>query len=84
MKVHANRWVWMILVVLTLVSFQLAPRFGSGHEGAWLFPLAGGKGLLVGYRFMELRGAHPAWRLAFVSLLVALTGLLCWMAGPGR
>lgn len=84
MNVRANGRVWLLLVVLTFVSFHLAPRFGSGHEAAWLFPLAGGKGYLVGYRFMELRGAHPLWRFCFSSFLVLLMGLLFWLAGKSR
>ena len=84
MNARANGLVWLVLVLLTFVSFQIAPRFGSGHEAAWILPVAGGKGLLVGDRFMELHGAHPAWRFAFSALLVALTGLLFWLAGRSR
>jgi Prokaryotic Cytochrome C oxidase subunit IV len=75
-----NTIVWIALAVLSLASFSLGARNGAFHGAHWILLLALGKALLVGFRFMELRTAHPAWRCGFVGLLGILTALLFGLA----
>jgi caa(3)-type oxidase subunit IV len=76
--------VWLVLVVLTLVSWVLGTQHGFGgdaHVPASLviFTVAIFKIRLVGLYFMELREAPRALRGLFESYCVALLGLLMGM-----
>ncbi len=77
---HRNTTAWIALTLLSLASFSLAARNGGFHGAHWILLLALAKALLVGFRFMELRTAHPAWKCAFVGMLLVLTALLLGLA----
>lgn len=64
-----NLAIYLVLVALTAIAFPAA------RHPAFLMTLAGLKCLLVGFVFMDLRRAHPVWRLAFAGF-VALFLLL--------
>lgn len=74
---RANAFVWLILVGLTLVAFGLGDWTGWRHGPFLILALAGIKGGLLGWRYMELRVAHLAWRVAFgLALVVGVEVLL--------
>lgn len=83
---HAGRTstlIWIALVALTLTSFALSE--GSSARGAAvpILIVAGVKASLVGFGFMELRSAHPAWKAAFASLVTLIVIVLSAMRLAG-
>lgn len=66
---------WVGLVLLSLVTV-IAGGFSHARLAALLVLLAGlGKGWLIVDHFMELRHAHPGWRLIMLAwpVVMALT-----------
>lgn len=71
---------WLILVTLSVVSYAAhASTWGRGATIA-IVVIALIKCGLVGFRFMELRKAHPAWKTVFVTLIGAFSIFLLIMA----
>ena len=77
--------IWLLLVVVTLCSWESAAIAGNRHIAATcVLLLAFFKVRLIGLEFMELRTAPPALRVAFevwVTGLCALLLTLYWQAG---
>ncbi|MFJ2154027.1 cytochrome C oxidase subunit IV family protein [Streptomyces microflavus] len=80
-----NLAAWATLMVLTVLSWQLA---GEGHAGmgteastVTLFVLAFGKVLIVGYIFMDLRWAPRALHVAFSLWCAAICAGLVVLYG---
>jgi hypothetical protein len=76
--------VWLLLLVVTLCSWESAVMAGGRHIAATLvLLLAFFKVRLVGLEFMELRSAPPPLHIAFevwvVGVCVMLLGLY-WQA----
>lgn len=63
--------VWIALILLSAGS--LWASHSRAAAGA-LLALAGTKALLVGWHYMGLREAHPAWRLGMAALLGGILG----------
>jgi len=62
---------WIALVGLTLTGFALSDK-ASGHAAmVAISTVAILKAMCVGFQFMRLRDAHPAWRVAFSGMLLA-------------
>ncbi|MBL9140109.1 MAG: cytochrome C oxidase subunit IV family protein [Verrucomicrobiales bacterium] len=80
MSLSHNAKVWLVLSVFTIGSFSLGVRDSGIHGTFWILLLALGKALFLGFRFMELQAAHPAWKCAFVGTLGILTGFLLGVA----
>ena len=73
-----NSWIWIALILLSASSFSVS---GKGTMATVIIlGAAGVKAGLVGWRFMELRTAHVAWKLAFPILLFGTVGLLCLLS----
>lgn len=81
---RANTIVWLALVGLTLGGFLLGAAASRAHAGFLILTLAGGKGLLLGWRFMEVRVAHPAWKAAFAGAVVVLVAGLALLSRVSR
>ena len=73
---NLNTAVWIILVLLSAVSYSL----GGGGAMAFILAAAGIKAGLVGWQFMELRTAHPVWNAGLLSILAAVLGLVYLLA----
>jgi len=76
--------VWLVLVVVTLVSFALGADHGVGSSVAVvLLGLALIKVRYVGLDFMELRTAPVMLRALFeaycITLWVVLAGMYLWL-----
>lgn len=82
MKSPARRitWIWVVLILATLLSWWLAERSGERHLGivasCVMLGLSGLKGALIALDFMELRHAPPLWRRALLGWLCATLLLL--------
>lgn len=73
---NRNLWVWLGLVLCTLLSFYLADASGQLWAVALILGVAVAKGQLVVSEFMELRGvAHPL-RLGMALYCPLLGGLI--------
>ena len=75
--------VWVVLVVLTVVSFVVGADHGTGADVALIvLTVAAVKVRLVGLDFMELRNAPLPLRFAFEGYCVAswtlLAGMYLW------
>lgn len=68
----ANTVTWLILVVLTSVSFAASEPSGLRTVAPLILGLAGIKALVVTAQFMELRRAHPAWMTGIATLVIAV------------
>lgn len=67
-----NTWTWLLLLTLTVVSYCI-----DGRSAAGLILIAAGvKATMVGWQFMELRSAHPIWRLALAAVLTGVLALV--------
>ncbi|MBL9128109.1 MAG: cytochrome C oxidase subunit IV family protein [Verrucomicrobiales bacterium] len=75
MTCRVNGIVWGALCLLTLAGFVLG-GIESGGRVVGILLLAVTKAVLVGFGFMELHSAHPAWKWAFVTLVAIVTGVL--------
>lgn len=74
----ANTTVWLILMMLTSLSFAVSETHGLRSVAPLILGVAGIKGLLVAAQFMELRRAHPVWFAGFAALvgtILAVVGL---------
>jgi len=71
-------FVWAALVALTLLSFELQrqARVGSGLVGLAVLLIAFYKVRLIGMRYMELRDAPLALRLAFDGWVIGFASVL--------
>lgn len=58
-----NLVTYLALIALTAITFPAA------RHPSFLMALAGIKCLLVGFAFMDLRHAHPVWRLGFAGFV---------------
>lgn len=82
-----GHWVtlaaWATLMVLTVLSWQLAVEGHAGTEASTvtLFVLAFGKVLIVGYIFMDLRWAPRALHVAFSLWCAAICAGLVVLYG---
>lgn len=77
---NTNIITWIFLIALSLISyFSSASDLGRASVFA-LMAVAILKCLLVGFQYMELRHAHLAWKLAFVSLIGLFTTFVGIMA----
>lgn len=72
LRPHA--FVWSALVTLTLFSFVVGEGLGIRALPGAILLVAAGKGLLLAWRFMELRTAHAVWRMTFVGAWLLLIG----------
>ena len=72
----ANTWTWAILLLLTASSFSLSTTAPGYFAAACILGGAGVKAGLVGWRFMDLHGAHILWKLGLAALLCVLLGVL--------
>jgi hypothetical protein len=70
-------YVWVALMAVTLVTWWLGPGH-TFHRSAPQFAASAAVALamvkvwLIGQDFMEIRGAHPALRAAFMLWVVVL------------
>ncbi len=72
--------VWVLLVLLTLAMYGLAEDLLRIHLPAWVIMLISVlKFLLVGWFFVELRHAHPFWRVALSLFILALAVVIIAM-----
>lgn len=76
--------VWLVLVVVTLLSWALGADHGVGSAvGVVVLGLAVVKVRFVGLDFMELRNAPLMLRAPFeaycIILWVVLAGMYCWL-----
>ena len=83
MSVTSTNRTWLTLVALTVASFAVSETSGSRAAVAAILLVAGGKALLVGFEFMELRSAHAVWKVAFASLVTLIVGVLWAMRAAG-
>ncbi len=68
--------VWVLLVLLTAAMYILAEDLLHIHLPSWVIMLFSVlKFLLVGWFFVELRHAHPFWRVVF-SLFILLLAIV--------
>lgn len=71
-------YVWLFLITATLTSGWLAEHHGIA--GRWsaaaVMFVAALKARAVILYFMELKGGHRAWRLAFELWILLVTGLI--------
>ncbi len=67
----SNRTVWIALVLLTLLglSFSESLRPSPGFN-LYVLSLYGMKIFAIGLKFMELKDAHPFWRILLSGLVV--------------
>lgn len=79
MRTHAV--VWTALMLLTLVAFGAGESVLGGVAFTALLLVAAVKSLLVGWHYMELRSAHPAWRLVFSLYLAGFLALFLVLSG---
>jgi hypothetical protein len=68
----------IILIALTFASalFSVFGGIGSRWVPLAIMGLAAAKFILVAFRFMELRKAHPFWRTSVVVVAVLLAVLV--------
>lgn len=71
---RTNAFVWAALVGLTLFSFAVGEHLGGRGLPYAILAVAAAKGVLLAWRFMELRTAHAAWRATFVGAWLLLVG----------
>jgi lipopolysaccharide export LptBFGC system permease protein LptF len=71
----ANLITWLVLISLTVTGYFFSGSTRSGSALALLIlTLFGIKFLSIGYQFMELKKAHPAWKtLLPVIIFVFIT-----------
>ena len=78
---HAGRpvtMVWLALTVATLASWWLGGGHGSTGVAAVLVIATGFlKVALIGEHFMELRGAPPELRYAFMGWSILMPTIIC-------
>lgn len=68
--------VWVLLVLLTAAMYVLAENLLHIDLPSWVIMLFSVlKFLLVGWFFVELRHAHPFWRVVF-SLFILLLAIV--------
>lgn len=70
MKAHTT--VWLILMMLTSLSFAVSEKQGQHSLALLILGVAGVKAVLVAAQFMELRRAHPLWLAGFAALVGAM------------
>ena len=68
----ANTWTWLGLLALSVLSFLIDGKTATGL----ILIAAGVKTTLVGWQFMDLRSAHPIWKLGFLALVLGELGLV--------
>lgn len=70
-KRHA--WIWMVLILLTLLVFLLGEMWKAGLSRAGVIMIiAAVKFSLVAWWYMELRGTSRIWALGLFALLGAI------------
>ena len=74
--INRNFVTWIVLVLLTLVSFLSSESSLGNYAVIALLAIMIIKCVLVGIQFMELRKAHIAWKLAFISVIGIFTMII--------
>lgn len=76
---HRIDVIGFLLALATGATWWLGER-GHGDLAPWavgcVLALAGFKGFLIAYEFMELRGAPPLWRALVLGWLAVTVGLI--------
>ena len=73
LMINRNFVTWIVLVLLTLVSFLSSESSLGNYTVIALLAIMIIKCVLVGFQFMELKKAHFAWKLAFISAIGVFT-----------
>jgi len=69
------RYTWIILMILTVLSGALSYVEGLRIIPVLILVLASLKFILVAFEFMEVRLAHPFWKVFVVGYVVIFTGI---------
>lgn len=64
-----NTCFWIALIALSALSFSISGTGVRSTTAALILAAAGLKSAAVGWQFMELRSAHPVWRVGLFALL---------------
>lgn len=65
-----NKIIWLFLVVFTLITAIIS---GSNYALISILTIADIKLYMVAFHYMELKKAHPFWRISLSLLIVLVT-----------
>ena len=73
----ANLLTWILLVALTISAYFFSEGQLSGH---WLVLTIMGISIikfnLIGWQFVEIKHAHPFWKIIFTGFIFAFSFLV--------
>lgn len=75
MKVNTNNLVWYLLIALTILAAVIA-GFDSTYVMLFVLVISVLKFSAVAFYFMNLRKAHPFWKISVLGFLCLFTVIL--------
>jgi len=67
----SNLIVWIALIALTLVTFYSSESYFSGNTLVFvIMAIVIVKFLGIGFQYIELKDAHPVWKVLFTGFIL--------------